>query len=157
MPTEALVINLSTGNFCGYHTKLEKSQGKASLIVYVLALYSGDLKDMEKTSRGRRNAIWLGNWTTATAPESHRSVSVPWEGRVSLARFPAVMICMCSEARRRLRNKAKQRLFRKRLLLACTCQWSLKERLWEQSLYWTPDFFTFIHSLYIFHTDTLVG
>lgn len=70
MPTEALVINLSTGNFCGYHTKLEKSQGKASLIVYVLALYSGDLKDMEKTSRGRRNAIWLGDWTTATAPES---------------------------------------------------------------------------------------
>lgn len=42
---------------------------KAVLIVYVLVLLFGALKDIKETSWDRWNAIWHKDWTTAIALE----------------------------------------------------------------------------------------
>lgn len=74
VPMEGLINTHSMGTVRSYHTEL-KTHCKADLIVYVSVFLFGALKDANKTSWGRCDAIWHRDWTTAIALEIYRSFS----------------------------------------------------------------------------------
>lgn len=80
---------------------------KAVLIVYVLVLLFGALKDIKETSWDRWNAIWHKDWTTAIALEIQRNLSFYWEWDMSLlGSFHSVMTFIYRLTVKSLKNEA---------------------------------------------------